>query len=125
MISILDVYDQYLNISASACRKIPPSTHLDPRPGEGLRIDPQRGGAVEFFDGGRFGAYAGESIACALFAAGVRTRQKSAHLFRARDVLSDGSCQECVVEADGRRVAACRSRCARARRTQRHGGGTR
>ena len=79
-------------------------------PASGLRIGADaRGGAVEFsFDGTTVRAYAGESIACALFAAGVRTLRRSPRTASARGMFClMGSCQECVVEADGRRVAAC------------------
>jgi predicted molibdopterin-dependent oxidoreductase YjgC len=81
-----------------------------PAPASGLRIDAgARGGAVEFFfDGRTVRAHAGESIACALFAAGVRTLRRSPRTASARGMFClMGSCQECVVEADGRRVAAC------------------
>jgi predicted molibdopterin-dependent oxidoreductase YjgC len=68
-----------------------------------------RGPAVEFsFDGEAVRAYAGESVACALFAAGIRTLRRSprAALMRGMFCLM-GSCQECVVEVNGRRVPAC------------------
>lgn len=81
-----------------------------PVPARGLRIDSgARGGAVEFFfDGKAVSAYSGESVACALFAAGVRTLRQSPRTASARGMFClMGSCQECVVEADGRRVAAC------------------
>jgi len=68
-----------------------------------------RGAAVEFaFDGKPVRAYAGESVACALFAAGIRTLRRSPGAATARGMFClMGSCQECVVEADGRRVLAC------------------
>lgn len=81
-----------------------------PIPASCLRIGTgARGGAVEFFfDGTTVRAYVGESIACALFAAGVRTLRRSPRTDSARGMFClMGSCQECVVEADGRRVAAC------------------
>jgi D-hydroxyproline dehydrogenase subunit gamma len=66
----------------------------------GLRIGAaERGQVVEFFfDGSAVRAYAGESVACALFARTASMRGMFCLM---------GSCQECVVEADGRRVAAC------------------
>ena len=76
----------------------------------GLRIGAgARGDAVEFFfDGRAIPAYAGESIACALFAVGVRILRRSPRTASVRGMFClMGSCQECVVEADGRRVAAC------------------
>jgi D-hydroxyproline dehydrogenase subunit gamma len=76
----------------------------------GLRIGAaERGQAVEFFfDGRAVRAYAGESVACALFAAGIRTLRRSPRTASMRGMFClMGSCQECVVEADGRRVAAC------------------
>ena len=79
-------------------------------PASGLRIGfATRGVAVEFFfDGTTVSGYAGESVACALFAAGIRTLRRSARTASVRGMFClMGSCQECVVEADGRRVAAC------------------
>lgn len=81
-----------------------------PSPASGLRIGAgARGDAVEFlFDGRAIRAYAGESVACALFAAGVRILRRSPRAASVRGMFClMGSCQECVVEADGRRVAAC------------------
>ena len=59
-------------------------------------------------DGQPFVAHVGDTVAAALLAAGRAT-------FRTTPVTGAprgpfclmGSCQECVVEADGRRVAAC------------------
>ena len=79
-------------------------------PATGLRIGSgDRGQAVEFFfDGKVVRAYAGESVACALFAAGIRTLRRSPRTDSVRGMFClMGSCQECVVEVDGRRVAAC------------------
>lgn len=81
-----------------------------PAPARGLRIDSgARGAAVEFlYDGRAVRAHAGESIACALFAAGVRTLRRSPRTASPRGMFClMGSCQECVVEVDGRRAAAC------------------
>ena len=82
----------------------------DQVPPGGLRIDrDMRGVAIEFhFDGRRVRAFAGESIACALFAAGIRTLRRSPRTGLARGMFClMGSCQECVVWVDGRRVPAC------------------
>ena len=79
-------------------------------PEAALRIDAHtRGAAIEFrFDGRAVFAYDGESVACALFAAGVRTLRNSPRTGTARGMFClMGSCQECVVWADGRRVPAC------------------
>ena len=79
-------------------------------PASDLRIGAgERGRAVEFFfDGNAVRAYAGESVACALFAAGIRTLRRSPRNASLRGLFClMGSCQECVVVADGRRVAAC------------------
>lgn len=76
----------------------------------GLRIATHtRGAAIEFrFDGRTVAAYEGESVACALFAAGIRTLRRSPRTEMARGMFClMGSCQECVVWADGRRVPAC------------------
>ncbi len=76
----------------------------------GLRIAKlPRGAAIEFrFDGRAVAAYEGESVACALFAAGERTLRRSPRTELARGMFClMGSCQECVVWADGRRVPAC------------------
>lgn len=70
---------------------------------------PARGAAIEFrFDGRTITAYEGENIACALFAAGIRTLRDSPRTESARGMFClMGSCQECVVSVDGRRVPAC------------------
>jgi predicted molibdopterin-dependent oxidoreductase YjgC len=76
----------------------------------GLRVASHtRGAAVEFrFDGRAVAAYEGETVACALFAAGIRMLRRSPRTELARGMFClMGSCQECVVWADGRRVAAC------------------
>jgi predicted molibdopterin-dependent oxidoreductase YjgC len=60
------------------------------------------------FDGQRIRAFEGESVACALFAAGIRTLRQSPRTEMPRGLFClMGSCQECVVWVDGRRVAAC------------------
>ena len=76
----------------------------------GLRIGRDaRDAAIEFlFDGCKVRACAGESIACALFAAGIRTLRHSPRTGMARGMFClMGSCQECAVWVDGRRVPAC------------------
>ncbi len=76
----------------------------------GVRIAAHtHGAAIEFrFDGQLVRAYEGESIACALFAAGIRTLRQSPRTGLARGMFClMGSCQECVVLVDGHRVAAC------------------
>jgi predicted molibdopterin-dependent oxidoreductase YjgC len=68
-----------------------------------------RGAAIEFrFDGRAVAAHDGESVACALFAAGIRTLRRSPRVNSARGMFClMGSCQECVVWVDSRRVPAC------------------
>ena len=81
-----------------------------PDSASGLRIDSgDRGPTVEFFfDGNTVRAYAGESVACALFAAGIRSLRRSPRTGSGRGMFClMGSCQECVVVADGRRLLAC------------------
>ena len=79
-------------------------------PAQDLRIaGTARGVGVSFnFDGHAIRAFEGESVACALFAAGIRTLRRSPRNDGARGMFClMGSCQECVVWADGWRVAAC------------------
>ena len=67
-----------------------------------LRIggDDERGSRITIrIDGEPIPAHAGESLATALLAAGVRPRG----LFCAM-----GVCQECIVLLEGRRIEACR-----------------
>ena len=60
------------------------------------------------FDGQPIRAFEGESVACALFAAGIRALRASPRTETPRGMFClMGSCQECVVWVDGRRVAAC------------------
>ncbi|MEP7206364.1 MAG: (2Fe-2S)-binding protein [Casimicrobiaceae bacterium] len=77
-------------------------------PAEDLRID-ARAATIEFcFDGRTIAGCPGESIACALFAAGVRTLRVSPRTGSGRGMFClMGSCQECMVDIAGRRVAAC------------------
>ncbi|MEO5702060.1 MAG: (2Fe-2S)-binding protein [Casimicrobiaceae bacterium] len=73
-----------------------------------LRID-ARAATIEFlFEGRVITGCPGESIACALFAAGVCTLRNSPRTGSGRGMFClMGSCQECIVEIAGRRVAAC------------------
>jgi len=68
-----------------------------------------RGRRVSFrFDGRRLTAYEGETLACALAAAGVRTLRSSPRSGAPRGMFClMGSCQECVVRIGGRRTPAC------------------
>lgn len=70
---------------------------------------PARGTAIEFqFDGRTIAAFEGESLACALFAAGICTLRSSPRTASARGMFClMGSCQECLVLIDGQRVTAC------------------
>ena len=84
--------------------------HSRRQPAPDLRMaGSARGVVVSFrFDGRRIRAFEGESVACALFASGIRTLRNSPRTERARGMFClMGSCQECVVWVDGRRVAAC------------------
>ena len=71
-----------------------------------------RGPALSFrFDGRDIPAYEGESVAAALWAAGIRawpqppgTRPPSRTVF-----CAVGSCQQCVLWVDGVRVEGCRT----------------
>jgi predicted molibdopterin-dependent oxidoreductase YjgC len=77
-----------------------------------MRIhDPHRAAAVELFlDGRRYCAHPGESVAAALFAAGVKTLRVSPRLNQPRGMFClMGSCQECLVMVDGTRVLACQT----------------
>ena len=79
---------------------------------DALRIhDANHTVAVELFlDGRRFTARAGESVAAALFASGVKTLRTSPRLREARGMFClMGSCQECLVMVDGRRTLACQT----------------
>ncbi len=59
-------------------------------------------------DGAIVSAIPGENVAAALFAAGVLRLRSSPRAGAARGMFClMGSCQECVVWVDGRRVTAC------------------
>jgi D-hydroxyproline dehydrogenase subunit gamma len=65
------------------------------------------------FDGNPVDAYAGESVAAALLAAGCRTLRESPNEHAPRGAFCwMGLCQECTVEVDGIRRPACHTECA-------------
>ncbi|NTF63613.1 (2Fe-2S)-binding protein [Agrobacterium rhizogenes] len=76
--------------------------------------DVRRGTPVHFtFDGNPVDAYAGESVAAALLAAGYRTLRESLNEHAPRGAFCwMGLCQECTVEVNGVRMPACRTECA-------------
>ncbi len=60
------------------------------------------------FDGGTLALTAGRSLAAALIEAGVRALRPSPRAGAPRGAFClMGSCQECLVTVDGRRVTAC------------------
>ena len=73
----------------------------------------RRGKPVRFsFEGGPIEAYEGESVAAALLAAGHRVLRDSPNGHAPRGAFCwMGLCQECVVEVNGVRRAACRTPC--------------
>ena len=59
-------------------------------------------------DGRPIQAFAGETLAAALFAAGVRRLRASPRARASRGMFClMGTCQECLVRVDGRRGLAC------------------
>ena len=63
-----------------------------------------------FFDGQPVSARIGESVAAALFASGTKTLRTSPRERSPRGMFClMGSCQECLVMVDARRVLACRT----------------
>jgi len=73
-----------------------------------LRVDAGQGMPVDFyFDDRRVAGYAGESVANALWAAGIRTLRYSPSGAPRGMFCAIGVCQECVVLIDGRRQPAC------------------
>lgn len=68
-----------------------------------------RGQQASFsFNGTDYAAYEGESVACALFAAGVANLRSSPRGQEPRGMFClMGSCQECLVWIDGRKTPAC------------------
>ena len=75
-----------------------------------LRIGARATPRVRFrFDDVEVEAFAGESIAAALLAAGVTTLRRAPADNAPRGAFCwMGICQECVVRVDGRAVEACR-----------------
>lgn len=86
-----------------------PSISSAPAPAADLRIAGGARTTIAFtFDGRAVRACAGESVAAALFGAGIRALRTSPRTGSARGMFClMGSCQECVVWVDGRRVPAC------------------
>jgi len=78
-----------------------------------MRIDKnlKRGQQIVFtFNGENYLAYEGESVACALFCAGMPHLRNSPHLGSPRGMFClMGSCQECVVTIQNRKVLACQT----------------
>lgn len=69
----------------------------------------RRGPALLFtFDGEPIDAYQGESVAAALWAAGVRTLRRSSARGEPRGIYCNmGICFDCLVRIGGREVRAC------------------
>jgi D-hydroxyproline dehydrogenase subunit gamma len=82
---------------------------MKPAADRSLRIDGAPAATVEFrFDGRRIVGRPGESIASALWAAGIRTLRHSPGRAAPRGVFCNvGVCQECVVVVEGRHRPAC------------------
>ncbi|MEM7205253.1 MAG: (2Fe-2S)-binding protein [Planctomycetota bacterium] len=68
-----------------------------------------RGVAVRIeFDGQRIDAFAGETVAAALWAAGILDLRRSTVAAEPRGVYcAMGICYDCLVRVDGREVRAC------------------
>ena len=83
----------------------------DLRPDMSLRIANQvcRGPVVALsVDGQSLEAFAGESLAAALWVSGRRVLRQSPRAGTPRGVFCMmGACQECLVRVDGRRALAC------------------
>lgn len=77
-----------------------------------LRIVPKKAwrGEVRFVvDGAAYSAPAGENLAAALYANGLRALRRNPEDGGPRGAFCFmGVCQECVVTIDGRKVEACR-----------------
>ncbi len=73
---------------------------------------PDRGEKIAFYvNGKQMFAYAGESVAAVLLAAGIRQFRYSPRNNEPRAAFCFmGSCQECLVEIDGKRQLACQQR---------------
>jgi len=77
-------------------------------PGGPLRIDDGAGTPVDFyFDDRRVVGYPGESVANALWAAGIRTLRSRPSGAPRGMFCAIGVCQECMVLVDGCRQPAC------------------
>jgi len=78
---------------------------------QGRNLARHQSSGVEFiFNGLAVHAPAGESVAAALFAVGIKTLRSSPRQQTARGMFClMGSCQECLVTVNGRRVLACRT----------------
>jgi predicted molibdopterin-dependent oxidoreductase YjgC len=62
------------------------------------------------FDGARLTGHIGESVAAALLANGIRVLRTSRRDRATRGAFClMGTCQECVVEIDGRPIESCRA----------------
>lgn len=83
-------------------------------PADTLRIaGVARGAAVTItVDGRAIHAFAGESVATALWAAGIKRLRTSPGGAPRGIFCGMGVCQECVVEVDGAIVPACQARVA-------------
>lgn len=63
-----------------------------------------------FFDGRRITAYAGDTVAAALWANGIRQLRTSPRSGQPRGMFcAMGVCQECVVLIDGQRRPGCQA----------------
>ena len=63
------------------------------------------------FDGKSYKGFAGESIAAALLRVGVTHLRDAPNSATPRGMFCVmGACQECVVEVNGRKVEACRTK---------------
>jgi D-hydroxyproline dehydrogenase subunit gamma len=73
-----------------------------------IRDGVQRGAALAFtFDGVQVPAHEGESVAVALWAAGIRTWQRTEGPPARTVYCAMGACQQCVLWIDGVRAEAC------------------
>lgn len=62
------------------------------------------------FNGARLTGHIGESVAAALLANGIRILRATRRDHAARGAFClMGSCQECIVEIDGRPIESCRA----------------
>lgn len=62
------------------------------------------------FNNQAYMALPGQSIAAALFSNGIKTLRYSPHQHQARGMFClMGSCQECLVMVEGKRVLACKT----------------